>query len=163
MNQIKGICDPAMISRFFDHELDQKEYDQVARHIETCPLCQMTLDELKLISGMANETIRENWSEAAKGSVEEKVLESIKKIKAPWWIKARDLILSKKILIPLTTGVALILFLSVFFRSPNQTGPSAIVNSLSGNMSSVIIMETPQTHQTILWFKENSTSERQTL
>jgi hypothetical protein len=163
MNQSKGSCDPAMISRFFDQELDQEEYDQVARHIETCPLCQKTLDELELLSGMANETIRENWSEAAKGSVEEKVLESILKTKAPWWIKARGLFLSKKILIPLTTSAALILFLSVFFRSPAQTGPSAIVTSLSGNMSSVIIMETPQTHQTILWFKESSTSEGQTL
>lgn len=163
MNQSKESCDPAIISRFYDHELDQEDYDQVARHIETCPLCRNTLDELKGLSGMVNDTVRENWSKTIDGSVEEEVLESIQKRKAPWWIKARGLFLSKKILIPLTTSVALVLFLSVFFRSPTQNGPSAIVTSLSGNMTSIIIMETPQTHQTILWFKENSTSERQKL
>jgi len=163
MNHTRGSCDPVMINRFFDHELDQEEYDRVAGHIETCPLCQRTLDELKALSGMVNEYIRDTWSEKIEGSVEEEVLASIQQRKAPWWIKARGLFLSKKILIPLTTTAALFLFLSVFFRSPAQTGPSAIVTSLSGNMTSVIIMETPQTHQTILWFKENSTSERQKL
>ena len=163
MNQTKGNCDPAMISRFFDHELDQEEYVRVARHIETCPLCRRTLDELTGLSVMVNDYVRETRPETIEGSTEEKVLASIQKRKAPWWIKTRELFLSKKILIPVTTTAALVLFLSVFFRSPNETGPSAIVTSLSGNMTSVIIMETPQTHQTILWFSENSTSEGQKL
>lgn len=163
MNHAKGSCDPAMISRFFDHELDQKEYDRVARHLEICPLCQRTLEEMKGLSGAVNDYVRENLTETVEGSLEKKVLEYIHKKEAPWWKKTGEFFLSKKFLIPLTTSVALILFLSVFFRSPTQTGPSAIVTSLSGNMDSVIIMETPQTHQTILWFTENKTSERQKL
>ena len=163
MKDTKGSCDPAMVSRFFDHELDRKEYDRVAKHLETCPLCQRTLEDLKGLSGVVNDYVRDNWSETIEGSLEKKVLEYIRKKEAPWWKKTGELLLSKKVLIPLTTSIALIMFLSVFFRSPTQTGPSAIVTSLSGNMGSVIIMETPQTHQTILWFTENSTSEGQKL
>ena len=41
-------------------------------------------------------------------------------------------------------------------KKGKENGPSAVVSSFSGNVSSVIIMETPETRQTIVWFSENS-------
>jgi hypothetical protein len=39
------------------------------------------------------------------------------------------------------------------------TAPSAIINSFTGSMSSVMIFETPETRQTILWYKEDADVE----
>jgi len=160
MNDNKGICDPDLISRFFDHELDQKASERIAGHIEKCPSCRRTLEDFEGLSLMVNEQFRDIRTELTKGSVEEAVLAALQNRKVSWRSKIRETLLSKKMLIPLTTSAVLIVSLAVFFHSPKPAGPSAIVTSLSGEMTSVIIMETPQTHQTILWYTEDSDHER---
>jgi hypothetical protein len=163
MTATKGSCDPVLISRFFDQELDQEEQEQVAGHLETCQTCRRVLEDLQGLSGLIHDHIQDISSEIRKGEIEEGVLALRQKRNTSWRNKTGKLFIRKKIWIPLTTTAVLILFLAVFFRSSGPTGPSAIVTSLSSETVSVIIMETPQTHQTILWYKEDLDPERRNL
>jgi hypothetical protein len=45
-----------------------------------------------------------------------------------------------------------------FKIAPDSQAPSAIINSFTGSVTSVMLFETPNTHQTIIWFKEDSTA-----
>lgn len=65
-----------------------------------------------------------------------------------------------KFLIPAAAMVAIFFILfSLTGPSVSVSGPSAIVKSFSGDTSSVIILETPESRQTIIWFNESLLSE----
>jgi hypothetical protein len=54
--------------------------------------------------------------------------------------------------------------LLIFFAYTNFVAkpayvPSAIIKSFSGSMSSVMVFETPETRQTILWYNEETDEE----
>ena len=39
-------------------------------------------------------------------------------------------------------------------QAPQAPVPSALVQSFKGNIASVMILQTPETHQTVVWYKE---------
>ena len=89
-------------------------------------------------------------------SVEDQLVERIRRRNTPVWRTVLSVLVSRKALIPAVAIASLILVLFTVFRTPGVSGPSAIVTSLSGDTASVIIMETPDTGHTILWFSEES-------
>ena len=147
-------CDPIEISLFFDEELGTEDYTRVERHVETCASCKAILGDLKMLQGVIKGNVVNQYSETDSASVEENVLKWVERKSVPWWIRWRETFFLKRTLIPITGMAAVMLVLLTFFRPQPVTGPSAIITSLSGDISSVIIMETPQTRQTILWFSE---------
>ncbi|MFC1532060.1 anti-sigma factor family protein [Thermodesulfobacteriota bacterium] len=155
MNNIINSCDPSMIGRFFDKELGPEDYARFDSHIKSCSSCRKSIEELEAVSGQVKAYIHRS-SEAGYTTVEEKVLRAIRKREAHWWIKGKDMLLTKRVLFPATAIVTLAVVLLVFFMPTTSSGPSAIISSVSGEVSSIIIMETPQTRQTILWFNEKS-------
>ena len=62
--------------------------------------------------------------------------------------------------IPATVAAGLLVFFGyAHFLAKPAPVPSAIINSFTGSMSSVMIFETPETRQTILWYKEDADVE----
>lgn len=150
-------CDPTLVSRFYDGELDSKKYDRVEAHIGICPQCGKMLEELKILSERVKAHISGNQHLNSRLiSVEDRVIDRIRRKDSIPWESIRSALLSKKAWIPAAAIASLTLVFFTLFRTPSVSGPSAIITSLSGDTSSVIIMETPDTGHTILWFTEAS-------
>ena len=149
-------CHPATVSCFYDGELDPESYDRVKKHIDTCPKCKASLSELAAISERVREPLTAGAAGVQPNRVEDDVLAAIQMKQRPWWEDTKELLLSKKVLFPATALVSLSLLMFVLLKSPAVREPSAIITSLSGDAASIVIMETPQTGHTILWFTEDS-------
>lgn len=149
-------CHPTTVSCFYDKELDSETYTRVKAHIDTCPECGKQLSDLIALS----EHVRGPLAHMAAGSlptgIEDNVLSAIRKKQRRWWENARELLFSRKILIPATALVSLSLLMFILLKPPSVSRPSAIITSLSGDTASIIILETPETGHTILWFTEDS-------
>jgi anti-sigma factor RsiW len=147
-------CDSELISRYYDEELDQVERSQVENHILVCASCKKILEDLKAISSQYGAHLARQSVGVATRETEEHVLGRLRRAEAPWWAKVKDSFLSKKLLVSATATACVALLVIAVLRVPVPDSPSAIVTSVSGDVSSIIILEAPRTHQTILWFNE---------
>jgi anti-sigma factor RsiW len=144
-----------MLSRFFDQELGPDERSRIDKHLRYCPACKKVLRANQSISTFLKAGLEEELSHADVEEFEERVLDLIQKKGVPWWMKLRALLMSKKFYVPAAAvATVLILFFSVVRRPAPESGPSAIIKSFTGEISSVMIIHTPKSHQTILWFNE---------
>lgn len=89
-------------------------------------------------------------------NVEEMVVAAIRQDKVPLQRKVKAFLSSRRFYVPATAmAAALVLFFVVFSGSPRPVaGPSAMISYVSGEIESVMILETRKTHRTILWFSE---------
>ena len=149
-------CDEELIGRYLDGEVNQKEYTRISNHLEGCPSCQKILQDNQAIATVFRDNLAREVSQADLGVLETRVLDQIRQKENPWWKRLAKRFSSIRILIPATALAALILFFAIT-RSPTTiSGPSAIIESFSGEVSSVMIIETPKSRQTIIWYKETS-------
>ncbi|MEE8415104.1 MAG: anti-sigma factor [Desulfobacterales bacterium] len=146
-------CDPVMVSSFLDKELDPADDASIDRHINSCPSCKKMLDDLKALSRQVRTHIT-GICDTDHASIEKSLLETICRKKTLFGERVKEAVLSKKVWIPATAVASLLLIFFTVFQSPGVTEPSAIIASLSGDVSSVVIIETSRTRQTILWFNE---------
>ncbi len=146
-------CNPVMVSRFLDKELDPADDSSVDRHINSCSSCRKMLDDLKTLSRQVRTHIT-GICDTDHASIEKSLLETICKKKTPLGERVKEALLSKKVWIPVTAAASLLLVFFTMFQTPGVTEPSAIIASLSGDVSSIVIIETTRTRQTILWFNE---------
>ena len=149
-------CDEELIGRFFDGELGQKEQDRLNRHLKDCPSCQEIFRDNRAISALFRGTLEREISQTRFSVLETRVLERIRQKETPWWKRLLRLFFSNKLLIPATAAAALILFIAITKAPTTVSDPSALIGSFSGEVSSVMIIETPKSHQTIIWYKESS-------
>ena len=153
MKKPSRYCDPVMVNRFLDKELDLADDASVDRHINSCPSCRKMLDDLNTLSRQVRTHIT-GICDTDHASIEKSLLESICKKKTPFGDRMKEALLSKKVWIPVTAAASFLLVFFTMFKPIGVTEPSAIIASLSGDVSSVVIIETPRTRQTILWFSE---------
>ena len=147
-------CNSELISRYYDGELGRAERSQVESHILVCPSCNKILEDLKGISDQYGVHLAHQSVGIDTRETEKHVLDRLRREKAPWWAKAKDTFLSKKVLFSATATAGVALLLITVLQAPVPDSPSAIVTSVSGDVSSIIILEAPETRQTILWFNE---------
>jgi anti-sigma factor RsiW len=147
-------CDSELISRYYDGELSQVERSQVESHILVCPSCNKILEDLKAVSDQYGIHLANQSAEIDTRETEKHILDRLRREEAPWWAKVKDTFRSKKILVSATATACVAILLVAVLRVPVPDNPSAIVASVSGDVSSIIILEAPETHQTILWFNE---------
>jgi anti-sigma factor RsiW len=148
-------CDSIMLSRFFDKELGPGEHARIDKHLKYCPACQKVLRANQSISSLLSTGLEEALSHADVEDFEERVLDLIQRKRVRWWMKLTALFMCKKFYVPAAAvATVLILFFSFVRRPAPEPGPSAIIKSFTGEISSVMIIQTPQSHQTILWFNE---------
>jgi len=152
-------CDPKMLSRYYDGELDPEASGRLKKHMMECSACREEFEALKGVS----EQIKAHVSEIPDAgppmdSVEDSAINRIRGLSISPWEKLREVLLSKRTIIPAAVVASLVVVLFSVLQPRMPAGPSAIVTSLSGDMASVIIMEAPDTGHTILWFTEASGS-----
>jgi len=148
-------CDAALIGRFFDSELGLDEDAQVGRHLKNCPSCQKELRENEAISALFKAGLDDQLSQIDLSDLEPRVLELIQRNGVPWWMRLRNMFVSKRFLVPATAIAIILLFFSLTRHPVTLSKPSAIIDSFTGEISSLIIFETPKSHQTILWFSDD--------
>lgn len=148
------ICESELISRYLDNELDGEELKRVETHIEGCDSCRVRLlDYDKVSAGLDTPLYHQSDVEAEE--FEDRLIKSINRKKDSGFRDWKDYLFHKRVLVPVGLAASAALMFFTVFNDQDTAGPSAIISSLSGSGSSVMIMETPETRQTILWFNEN--------
>jgi anti-sigma factor RsiW len=157
-NNIK--CDQNLVDLLYDQELDQeldeREVVRLKEHLETCPSCRQALKENQALSTVFKAGFANVVSRTSLENIENRVMDKIQSRSLPWWSRIPNLLTPRRMLFPATAVAALLVVLILYFpgsRSING-GPSALVSSLGGETSSVMIFETPNTRHTIIWFQE---------
>ena len=71
-----------------------------------------------------------------------------------------EILFSWRMALSAAAAVALLVFLIYNpFQPALSSGPSAIIDSFTGQVKSVMILETPQNRQTVIWYSEESKAE----
>jgi anti-sigma factor RsiW len=156
MKKAYGECDEELIGRYLDGEISQEEYDRIGRHLTDCPSCQKILRDNQGISTVFREVLGREVSQADFADLETRALGQIRQKENPWWERIFKPAFSAKLLLPASAIAALILFFAIARGPATISGPSAVIEAFSGEVSSVMIIETPESRQTILWYKESS-------
>ena len=156
MNNATDRCDPALMDRFFDNEVDEAEGAWAKAHLAGCPSCRRFQLENQAIGDLFRSELDGVLTGADKTMLEEQVITQVGRHHSRGWGWLKELFAFKR-LIPLAAVAGmLVLVFGYLFVSDVPAGPSAIVTSFQGDYSSVMIMETPETRNTIIWFVETT-------
>ncbi len=155
-------CDPVRVSLYQDGELTPEARKDFEAHLAECPACLQRLAANRIMS----YRLKRQFAEAAPrldAAFSHDVVEALRRRQAPWHERLREWFSFKKALYPVA-GFALLAIISLgVIRYQNslkpEPGPSAIVDSFSGNVASVMILEVPETRQTIIWYTESEEPE----
>ena len=165
--------EPIMLSQFADGEVKPDEAERIKQHLSDCPDCRKAMNDNLFLSSHFNNYISLNTSAINPSALETNVLEKIHYKNEILLDKIKRILFSNKILIP-TSAMASVLVILLFFSyqfiyrnsdgpvnrfavpTSAATAPSAIVDSFSGETTTVMIMETPHSHETILWYNEKN-------
>ncbi len=150
-------CDQTMLSRYIDDELGSDDHHRVSEHIKNCPACRMTIRENRLIKETFKNKIDKELSGVSFDDLHKKVITRIREKEKNRLSDLHNWITPKKLFFSLPIAAVLILIISIsFFNTNYTTDPSAIVNSINTKNSSVMILETQESHMTVIWFNEAS-------
>lgn len=155
--ELKIGCDPERLDRYIDGELGIDDSESVKAHLIRCPDCQ---EQIKHRHRMA-EAFRSEMNHAASRTnfdrIEDHIIRRIRKGQRKVPERFQRILFSKSFLMPVSALTAAIL---IFFFITNplrpEPVPSALINSFTGSISSAMIIETPESRHTILWFSEDS-------
>ena len=157
MRKIRNHCDLNLLNRFMDQEVTVDEKDNIIGHLETCPPCRKIVLDHRILTAAFRAGMEKMIPHAVFETLEDGIIDTVRTKRTPWWTRVRQAYESKKRLIPAMAmaGLLIILF-SPVKHTLYETGPSAIIRSFSGNVSKVMFLETPNSHQTIIWFNDVS-------
>ncbi|PIE66839.1 MAG: hypothetical protein CSA23_07145 [Deltaproteobacteria bacterium] len=155
MNQAPSdACDEMRLNRYLDDDLNPEERQYMAEHLQKCRHCRHCRETLESFSKRARSRIEMAGRRVDFTALEKRVLTEVLQS------RHRNNGLSRfmarlKYVVPATVAAGLLIFFvySQYWMRPEPV-PSAIINSFTGSMSSVMIFETPETHQTVLWYNE---------
>lgn len=160
MNQAQSTgCNDNLLCRYMDDDLLPAERAQVKKHLNGCPQCRQQVAAMHRFSKHLCDRVRQAADEVDFTALEKSVLNKALRQRQPrgGW---STFFASLKYTIPATVTAGLLFFFGYsHYMSEPVTAPSAIINSFTGSMSSVMIFETPDTRQTILWYNEDSIVE----
>ena len=158
MKKACEIYDEKTIGKFVDNELSSEISKAISEHIETCPICENITAKYNHLSDIFAQNTSKQLDKIDTGLLGQNVLEQIKSKETDFLKKVFDYF-SPKIYLKIASIVAIMVVSLIYFqeqpiRPLDVIGPSAIVNSVDGNVSSVMIFETEKSKQTIIWFSE---------
>ncbi len=152
-------CDEIRLDRYLDGDLDAGEMAQMEAHVAGCRQCRRQLAALTTFSQNLRDRVHDATNSVDFVALEKQVLnKALRQYRSRGGLSR--FIGSLKYTIPATVTAGLLLFFAYsndVFKPPPL--PSAIINSFTGSMSSVMIFETPETRQTILWYTEETDVE----
>jgi hypothetical protein len=158
---MKSSCktyDKKTIGQFVDNELPPEENKKISKHINECLICRNLAENYTQLSDFFEQSTSRQINKIDTDLLKQNVLEKIKRKENGFFEKVFDYFSPKfylKIASVLVIMVAsLVYFQAQHINSIDTIGPSAIVNSVDGDVSSIMIFETEKTQQTIIWFSE---------
>ena len=151
-------CNQELLSRYHDKELTPPEREQVEAHLEKCPACQSTLASFARMGHISrrhtDRAVAALDTEAmAKRIIARRPLPKETSVRWRDWFKPSRLFLPVAV-----TALALAIYIipQPFRTQTTNAAPSAIINSFTGSVTSVMFYETPNTRQTIIWISEDA-------
>lgn len=152
MKKNHNICESDSLSRYMDNELGPEDHSHVENHIKSCFRCRKILEHY--LSVAEEVKMGTDIPEGRYSELPDRVMAVIALKKAPFFTRLKEAMSLKMTLIPAGAIVFLVIISFAVFHNSGPKGPTAIITSLSGQSSSILILETPGTRQTILWFDE---------
>ncbi len=151
-----------MISRFVDAALSPEATADLEKHLETCPECRQRVKGYQTLAGDVIHLIHQQTSRILSTGPEHALLRKISAEKEGYFPlpspfrRLMDFVQGKKFYLQMASFAAILLLGTVFLQDQETIirPPSAIVNSIDGDMASVMILETRGKHHTIIWYKE---------
>jgi hypothetical protein len=143
------------LERFADNEADPALQAQIALHLSSCEDCRLTVERCCRMNEFVSHTLSAKAGSIDTLGLEERVFEKALGSKGGGIKKVFDYFSSRLYLKIASLAAILIISLVVHLHGPGDIpGPSAIVTSVDGSMSSVMIFETQQSKHTVIWFSE---------
>ncbi|WP_320044140.1 zf-HC2 domain-containing protein [uncultured Desulfobacter sp.] len=149
------------ISRFIDNELDEEDRNAFIRHKAQCLDCCAVETRFKqtgmIFEQQADDIIRLLLKDTPEIFI--KTNERAYKFDNDRIMKPKSRGAQAVFAILSLAVVVAIMYLTPWYQGKPSTGlsvpgPSAVVNSVDAYGSSVMILETAETHHTIIWFSE---------
>jgi anti-sigma factor RsiW len=152
-------CDEILMERYLDGDLEAGEKARMENHIAECRQCCRQVAAFRAFSQDLRTRVQHVTDSVDFVALEKQVLNKALRQYRTRGVFSR-FIGSLKYTLPaaVTAGLLLFFVYSNFVVKPAPV-PSAIINSFTGSMSSVMIFETPETRQTILWYHEDTDME----
>ncbi len=144
------------LGRFADNEAEPALQAQIALHLSSCEDCRLTVERCCQMKEFVSHAVSAKAGSIDTLGLEERVFQKALGSKGGGIKKVFDYFSSRLYLKIASVAAILIISLVVHMQyGPVDTaGPSAIVTSVDGSMSSVMIFETQQSKHTVIWFSE---------
>ena len=160
MEKVHQHVDPKLLESFLDGEVAEGRHPSVREHVEKCLLCGKNRRDNRTIAASVKEGLLREISYVDLKHIESEVLRKMARGKVKGWRGEGSLTVTRNVWGPVAAGVVAVLLFFVFYEPViPPVKPSAFVQSFKGDVVSVMIFETPRSHQTILWFKEAAFTE----
>jgi anti-sigma factor RsiW len=156
MNAKNSACDATLIERYFDGEVSRDEQARIGTHLAGCASCRRLLAGNREIGRLLRSQPDHCLGPIEKTVLKDRLVEQLRKRRRG---AERDRLglSNPRRWVPAAAVIGMLLAAFIFFSGPDPgAGPSAIVTSFQGDYSSVMIVETPETRSTIIWFDETS-------
>ena len=146
------VYDEITAGLYLDHEMNPKEIQAFEKHLSWCSVCRKRVETLKTVSQLFARGVDTQTSVSP--SMEEEVIQKLKGSRTRF--RKREILTSWKFYLQTASLAVITIITLVMFQGnrPIIEGPSAIVETVDGNVSSVMIFETRQDKHTIIWYKE---------
>lgn len=152
-------CDEALLYRYLDGDLDGGDRRRVMVHLDGCPTCLRRLNTLSAFGEAFRRRVRHATAGVDFTALEKTVVGDARRQRHAYGGR-HNRFAALKTIVPAAMGAALLLFFGYSaLKPPPAAPPSAVVVSFTGSTSSVMIFETPETRQTILWYTEDADGE----
>jgi anti-sigma factor RsiW len=153
-------CDDALLVRYLDGDLDPDEKKRMEDHLQQCETCRRQLALYSDFSQDFQTVVQREVEQVDFRPLEKEVIHKAL-YQRRYKRSPSNVLASLKFVVPAAVTACLLIFFAYtrFTVDPGPAAPSAIINSFTGSMTSVMIFETPETRQTILWYHEEPDAE----
>jgi len=155
----KKHCNQELLSRYYDGELvSQDLHQRIETHLQSCADCRSMLEDFARIGHVGRRHTDQAVAALDTEATTKRILARrpiLRGTSVSWrnWFKPSRLFLPVAV-----TALALAIYIipQLFRTQTTNAAPSAIINSFTGSVTSVMFYETPNTHQTIIWISEDA-------
>ncbi|MFO7716380.1 zf-HC2 domain-containing protein [Desulfosarcina sp.] len=152
-------CDEILLGRYLDGDLVGAEKEQIEAHLGMCRQCRRHVAAMDAFSRNFRDRVQQVTESVDYVTLEKQVLnKALRQYRSQsgFW----GFIPALKYTLPAAVTLGMLIFFAYsHYMVDPRPAPSAIINSFTGSISSVMIFETPERRETILWYQEDQTLE----
>ena len=149
-------CDRELLNRCVDGETSPEENRRVDRHLQGCSDCRLFVRRQAELARRLRREVAAAGRQVDFNRLERQIVDAARRRPAAWRQLPEALFSWKLVLSAAATAMLALFFFTSVFDPPAAPGPSAIINSFTGRVSSVMILETPKSHHTVIWYSEEA-------